>query len=145
MAGQDSALQLLKRLKLYTLYQVKPGQYFWSTGKTTKKQGQSLDKIKIIFFDSLGQYLLKDIILHSKHRRKTLSVQFIIIMINASCFGLYVCFVLLLFSLKIRKQQISKKTNCPNFTILFFLFFIKVGRSGAQINKLTLTCLKYFH
>ena len=51
---------------------------FCSTGKKAKKWGQLVDKIKKkILFDSYGQYFLKNINLHSKHRGKTLSVYFL--------------------------------------------------------------------
>ena len=59
---------------------------------------------------------------------------------------LYVCYVLFHFSSK--KQRIidfKKKPVGQNFGILFFHFCLKQDRSGPQINKLTLSSLKYFH
>ena len=44
-------------------------------GKTAKKNwGQSVGKIKKVIFDSQGQYFLKNMFLHGKHRRKTRNV-----------------------------------------------------------------------
>ena len=88
-----------------TVHYVKPSQFFWSTDKTAtnkkkKKQKKSVDKIKIISFDSQGQYFLKILFCIANTGEK-----FIIITLNASWFWLFIRFYSFI-SFFFKKQKI---------------------------------------
>ena len=91
-----------------------------------------------MLFDSQGQYFLKNIILHSKHRRKTLEC--IIYYNNDKCFLVLVIYMFVMFYfffLQKAENNRLKKASWPTFCNIILLFLLKLGTVGPvdqQIN-----------
>ena len=102
---------------------------FWSMGKTATKVGPvgCQNKNKIIWF-SVSVFYLNNI-LHGMSRRKTCNLYFIIIMINGSCFWLFIWVFYVLFLIFFRKQKRTdnKKASLPKFWNIIFLLLLKIG------------------